>query len=166
MLLEDEGGSPWVFTMFVVGNGVQALSALFTVTAGCYVLEKEFEWTSAAFVLLGVALLAMAILAFWSRKNADLLLSYVLGTSLLLGLQVAFTYVVVVRSDYENIVGVPEARYVRYVLIGCCVLTTLCVLVGWWYRASLQSVLRAQQQDEDMRTGLQKVTQAARAPLL
>jgi len=166
MLLEDEGGSPKVFALFLTGNVVQALSGLFTVASGCYVLRHEFEWMSATFVLLGVGLLALAVLAFWSRRNADLLLSYVLGTAIILGLQVAFTYAVVVRNEYEAILGEAQANGVRYVLVGCCGLTALCLLVGWWYRASLRSVLQAQRLDEDMRTGLQKVTQAARAPLL
>ena len=166
MLLEDEGGSPRVFALFLAGNAVQGLSGLFTVASGCYVLRHEFEWMSAAFVMLGVGLLALAVLAFWSRKNADLLLSYVLGTAVLLGLQVAFTYAVVVRNEYDAILGQAQADQVRYVLVGCCALTFLCLLVGWWYRASLRSVLQAQLQDEDMRAGLQKVTQAARAPLL
>ena len=167
MLLEDEGGSGALFFLFIIGNVAMALTGLATIAAGSYVLDSigHFDWVSCAFIIFGVGLLFMSVLAFWSRRDANMLLLYILSTAVLLSLQVAFTYAAVVDGSYDHFVG-DNASQLRYVLIGCCVLIFLCLLVGWWYRASLQSVLNAQKLDEQLRTGLQKVTQAGRAPLL
>lgn len=141
-----------VFTAFLLVNAGIAVGGLFTVASGAYMLGKEghFDWLGACFVVVGLGMLAAAVIAFYSKTIEPLLRHQIGCSAVILALEVAFSYSVLAENQSSALISLPHSPAVRYVPVACSVLLLLSVLTGWSHLRTIQT-----------ETGLRSPLQAA-----
>jgi len=140
------------FTAFLLANAGIAVGGLFTVASGAYAITEKghFDWLSACFIVVGLGMLAAAVIAYYSKTIEPLLRHQIMCSAVILALEVAFAYSVLAENQSSALISLPHSQAVRYVPVVCSALLLLSILTGWCHLRTLQT-----------ETGLKSPLQAA-----
>jgi lysylphosphatidylglycerol synthetase-like protein (DUF2156 family) len=137
-------GNPCLFALVKMANLCMIAVGVIVAGLGVYatVAAKDFNWYSGTFIIFGVVMFIVAIMGYKNRRHPHWMTLYLLFILCLVICVGGLTIGIICYPDYASKVGGEEhANAIRYALLAVCILTVVCLLLGCWYRSSLNDAI-------------------------